>query len=166
MQTRLLFLDFDGVLHPAGDEVKASQYFLWLDVLVRLLAPWPDVALAVHSTWRYDHTPDELRALLGSLGQRFIGAVPRGPRQNSIDWFLHLNPSFKNHLILDDAPQEFTSVAEERLVICDSRLGLSEPRVQGRILAWLNESAVQFAEPEPKTATKTLDPNELPRPNR
>ena len=109
MQMRLLFLEFDGVLHPAGDGADTSQHFQWLDILVQLVAPWPDVGLVVRSTWRYINTPAELRALLGLLGPRFICRVPRGPRQKAIEWFLLLNPCFTSYLTVDDAPNEFTA---------------------------------------------------------
>ena len=142
MQTRLLFLEFDGVLHPARDGADISQHFLWLDILVQLLAPWPDVGLVVRSTWRYIHTPAKLRALLGLLGPRFVCRVPRGPRQKAIEWFLHLIPCFTNYLTVDDAPNEFTASAGERLLVCHLSAGISEPWVQAQIRARLNASPV------------------------
>lgn len=67
---RVLFLDFDGVLHPVpavptnrvvnGKPVmRAIQVlpFEWLPVLAQLLRPHPDVRLIVHSSWRLVHTP-------------------------------------------------------------------------------------------------------------
>ena len=134
---RAIFLDFDGVTHGAGDGVEAAVHFQWLHVLVQLLDPWPDVNLAVHSTWRYHHTPKELQALLGPLGSRFIGAAPRGPRAEAILWFLHMNPAITRYLVLDDAPQEFPADFPGDLVFCDSRSGVSAPEVQARIRAWL-----------------------------
>ena len=134
---RVIFLDFDGVVHAAGDGVESVVHFQWLHVLVQLLKPWPDVHLAVHSTWRYLHTPTELRALLGSLGPRFIGAVPRGPRAESVLWFLHLNPAITRYLVLDDAPHEFPPDVPGELVVCNSQCGISATQVQVRIRSWL-----------------------------
>ena len=142
MQMRLLFLEFDGVLHPAGDGADTSQHFQWLDILVQLVAPWPDVGLVVRSTWRHINTPAELRALLGLLGPRFICRVPRGPRQKAIEWFLHLNPCFTSYLTVDDAPNEFIASAGKRVVICNSSSDISESRVQAQIRARLSESPV------------------------
>lgn len=137
----VIFLDFDGVLHPAGDGKETVVHFQWLQVLVQLLEPWPDVHLAVHSTWRYLHTPMELRSLLGPLGGRFIGAVPRGPRAESILWFLHLNPDITRYLVLDDAPREFPHGFPGGLLLCDSQVGISDPEVQVRLHAWLEGAA-------------------------
>lgn len=134
---RVIFLDFDGVTHGAGVGGASAVQFQWLYVLVQLLEPWPDVRLAVHSTWRYHHTPKELQALLGPLSSRFIGAVPRGPRAEAILWLLHLNPAITGYLVLDDAQQEFPADFPGELVFCDSRSGISAPEVQASIRAWL-----------------------------
>ena len=142
MQTRLLFLEFDGVLHPARDGADISQHFLWLDILVQLLAPWPDVGLVVRSTWRYIHTPAALRSLFGLLGPRFICRVPRVPRQMAIEWFLLLNPCFATYLTVGDAPNAFIASVGERLVVRPPSAGISEPRVLAQIRAWLDESFI------------------------
>jgi len=134
---RVIFLDFDGIFHPAGGPSGAVLPFEWLPILEQLLTPWPDVRLAVHSTWRYLYKPDELRELLGSLGPRFIGAAPLGPRAESILWFLQLNPVITNYLILDDAPSEFPADFPGSLVICEPLLGISAPQIQAQIEAWL-----------------------------
>lgn len=64
-QKRILFLDFDGVLHPpraiAGAkppqtpaQIRAGwpQTFVHLPVLVRLLAAHENVGVVVSSSWR------------------------------------------------------------------------------------------------------------------
>jgi hypothetical protein len=136
---RALFLDFDGVLHPTGELPAGSTHFQWLPVLVELLAPWPDVLLVVHSTWRYDHADVEIRQLLGYLGAQFVGSVPRGPREQAIQWFLRMNPVISKHLVLDDAAREFTPTSGLNLVLCDPLLGVSDPQVQQRLAFWLME---------------------------
>jgi hypothetical protein len=140
---RVLFLDFDGVLcRVDADAATATQLpFEWLPTLVSLLAPWPDVLIAVHSTWRYDHTLAELRELLGPLGGRFIGAVPRGPRAQAISWFLHANPAITGSLVLDDAHAEFPDDFPGELVLCAPSTGISDQRVRAAVAAWLENSA-------------------------
>jgi hypothetical protein len=135
---RAIFLDFDGVLSPA-DGNTAVLPFVWLPILEQLLAPWPEVMLAVHSTWRYLYKPEELRELLGFLGPRFIGAAPRGPRAEAILWFLQLNPVIDSYLVLDDAPSEFPAGFPGPIVFCESLRGISAPQVQAQIEAWLAE---------------------------
>lgn len=136
---RALFLDFDGVLHPAGELPAGSTRFQWLPILVDLLASWPNVLLVVHSTWRYDHTDAEIRQLLGSLGAKFVGCVPRGPREQAIQWFLKMNPVISEHLVLDDAGREFTQTSGAYLVLCDPLRGVSDPQVQQRLAFWLKD---------------------------
>jgi hypothetical protein len=133
---RVIFLDFDGVLSPVGGDAAVLP-FVWLPILEQLLTPWPDVMLAVHSTWRYLYRPNELGELLGSLGSRFIGAAPRGPRAESILWFLQLNPVITSYLVLDDAPSEFPADFPGSLVICEPLRGISAPEVQAQIETWL-----------------------------
>lgn len=133
---RVLFLDFDGVLTRVCDSAPTLP-FEWLHFLATLLERCPDVRVAVHSTWRYNHTDAELRELLGPLGTRFIGAVPRGPRAEAIRWFLYANPAVTDYLVVDDAEAEFSDDFPGRVVLCDPLFGISDARVRAAIAAWL-----------------------------
>lgn len=135
--TRLITLDFDGVLHPGRRDLDHGLHFMWLGVLVDLLAPHPDVHLAIHSTWRYTHAPEELRELLGPLGARLRGIAPRGPREDSILWLMQLLGDVGRYLVLDDAPREFSRVKPPTLVLCDPELGISASTTQVQIRTWL-----------------------------
>ena len=138
---RALFLDFDGVLHPTTiradievDEiVVGTGLFGWLPALVSVLRAHPDVSLVVHSTWRYTHDIDELRGVLGLLGSRVVGATPRGPRLESILWWLHQNPQFGSYRILDDDSREFPQPPPPELILCDPRTGVAAPAVLAAI---------------------------------
>ena len=135
---RLLFLDFDGVVHPQDPESTGLQHFCWLPFLARLLEPHDDVRIVVHSTWRYDHTDNELRTLLGSLGPRFVGSAPRAPREQAIEMVLGANKgTVVSHLVLDDAGKEFSG-STVNLLLVEPHLGLSDVRVQAAISAWLS----------------------------
>ena len=144
---RLLFIDFDGVCHPATPDLEANARFQWLPTLAQLLAPWPDVRIAVHSTWRYDHSDAELASLLGPLGSRYVGSVPRGAREDSILWFLHMVPG-KDHSyrVLDDAAVEFNELSAPQLILCDPLLGVSATNVQEQLRAWLEVESVEAAD--------------------
>lgn len=141
-QHQVLFLDFDGVLHPTmpstadGPTVNVG-FFGWLHHLEKLLRPFPDVGLVVHSTWRYQYKSDELQDLLNPLGGRYLGATPRGPRFESICWWLNANPRFTSHRILDDDLAEFPSPPPSELIACDPVLGVSDERVLRELLTWL-----------------------------
>lgn len=143
---RALFVDFDGVLHPTvlsrfdePPESLATVFFGWLPALVGVLRSHPDVAVVVHSTWRYTHDADELRLLLGALGPQFAGATPKGPRFESIEWWLHMNPQFADHRILDDDAGEFPSPAPPELILCDPTTGVAAPAVLAALRTWLEQ---------------------------
>lgn len=141
---RVIFLDFDGVLHPENATPWTGNRFQHAPQLARMLAPWPDVRIVVHSSWRLDHTVEQLRTLVGPLGSRVIGVTPRLQREDSIlaaveqlgrggrpvDW-----------RVLDDAPDEFTKLDETRLIVCDPDAGVSGPGVLDHVRAWLDGGA-------------------------
>src|SRR5690606_29498763 len=104
---RVLFLDFDGVLHPVEQAETALTHFCWLPVLVRALQPYPDVRIVVHSTWRYLYDHDELQLLLGPLGNRFLAATAPEPRFESIRGWLNANQGCRSYRVLDDDATEF-----------------------------------------------------------
>lgn len=143
---RALFLDFDGVLHPTvlsrfdePPESLSTVFFGWLPALVGVLRSHPDVAIVIHSTWRYTHSDDELRLLLGALGAQFAGTTPRGPRYESIEWWLHMNPLFANHRILDDDASEFPVPTPSELILCNPTSGVAAPAVLAALRNWLEE---------------------------
>lgn len=137
---RLLFLDFDGVLHPVDAGVQKMERFCWLPILESLLDGHPDVYVVVHSTWRYEYTDGELRGLLGPVGQRFAGSAPRAPREQAIETVLQANRSVRYHLALDDDQREFTASAVNLLLV-DSQLGISDEAAQSAIKSWLRSTA-------------------------
>lgn len=98
---------------------------------------FPDVKIVVHSTWRYDHTDDELRQLLGGLGERFVGSAPRGPREQVIQMVLQANKGkFTDYLVVDDAPHEFPEGTLNTLFV-DGILGLGSAMNQAGLVTWL-----------------------------
>lgn len=137
-EMRVLFLDFDGVLHRAGNGIEeVGPTFVWLPLLVSALSSHADVVIAVHSTWRYQYTVAELRGLLLGLEQHVIAAAPRGPRKESIPWFLQMHPEVETHLILDDDLRKFGELPPPELVLCDPNLGLTTPGVIEALHKWL-----------------------------
>ena len=82
----ILFLDFDGVLHPAS---QAGPRFTGVPLLASWLAEWPGVDVVVSSSWREVHTMHELVDLLGPrIGPRVVGRTPQ-PRRSDLDWSAH-----------------------------------------------------------------------------
>lgn len=134
---RLIFLDFDGVVHEARGDLEDDQYFEWLPFLAEEIAPYPDVHVVVHSSWRHMHTPEELSGFMRVLAGRYLGSVPPGTRERAIRAYLREAPHVGDYLVLDDAPDEFSRIRGRRLLICDPSTGLSAPDVRRRLVAWL-----------------------------
>ena len=134
---RILFTDFDGVVHPGPSVVTSLTHFCWLPQLTRLLAPWADVELVIHSTWRHQYDLAELREMLGTLGSRVLDVTVGAHRWDSIRDWLSRNPRVTDFRVLDDEPDEFPRPPPSELVICRPHLGIAEPEVQARLRSWL-----------------------------
>ena len=111
---KILFLDFDGVLHADGASVRLSQFPL----LESYLAKMPDVDIVISSTWREAYSLEKLRALFpASLRDKVIGVTPiledsydDGGRQREIEGFLRkasLNHKNAAWIALDDRADFF-----------------------------------------------------------
>ena len=134
---RVLFLDFDGVLHAAIGPAPMMKRFVWAPILNEVLRPFPNVALVVHASAR-DHTDMPcIMAQLGPLGRRIVDGVPRKmDRWFGICRWLSDHPHVTDYRILDDMPQEFP-VGLPQLIVCDSRTGISDLAVQKKMAQWL-----------------------------
>ena len=74
----LLFLDFDGVLHP---NAKDKPRFCRVSLLWRLLRSCPFMKVVFSTMWRLKFTVDEMAILVTEGGgedlvPRFMGAIP------------------------------------------------------------------------------------------
>ena len=69
---KILFLDFDGVLHPDG-----IALFSKLDLFERYLLKMPGVDIVISSTWREDHSLTALKNYFpASIRNQIIGVTP------------------------------------------------------------------------------------------
>lgn len=72
----ILFLDFDGVLHP--EHCHESKHFCCLPILEDLLRQVRDYELVITSTWRLQKSLDDLRSYFSSdVVNRIAGVTPR-----------------------------------------------------------------------------------------
>lgn len=140
---RAVFLDFDGVLHAAGQRRSDMLPFEWVNHLAELLLPYPDVALVVHSSWAQRFSLDDLREFLGPLGPRMIDALSALSRSVGIANFLSAHPEVTDWIILDDDPNEFSGALAATLLVCDPDLGISDARIKARLAAWLDSEALR-----------------------
>lgn len=148
---RVLFLEFDGVLHPMSASVRFAPVaplkrriqeawlFRWAWILDELLEPYPDVSIVVHSNWRMLASDEELQSFLGPLALRFAGSTPRGKRWDSIAQVIQDN-RLRDFKILDPLPECFPS-ALPQLIACDPEAGLQAFGVRRQLRNWLRTVA-------------------------
>ena len=140
---RLLFLDFDGVLHPLTkiEKLHPNGWFCWLPILSELLAPWPDVLIVVHSSWREHFSDAELRQLLQDLGTRMLGSAQGHSKAVAIESVLRANVgNVKHHVVLDDDAR-LAATLGLNVIQCDPSEGLSSPSTQAALTRWLAATA-------------------------
>lgn len=140
MSKVVLFLDFDGVLHPDGEAALDENFrllpnpnlFCWKGLLYELLEPHPEVQIIVSSDWRRLFDDENLVRLLGPLGNRFVGVVETlgSPRSQEI-LEEAARRSIERWVALDDHVSVHEAAKEDcRFIACDPRLGVSNPETQ------------------------------------
>lgn len=150
---RVLFLDFDGVLHPLGLRLEGNRvvngkpvakviqvdFFCWNALLMNILQDHPDVKLVVHSSWRDYHTPEAIRDYLGpQLGSRFLGCTQEGFKYESICQWLTGHPEVTTYRILDDDVASFDrEPAVQGFIACEYRSGIAAAGVRAQLDDWL-----------------------------
>ena len=132
----LLFLDFDGVLHPLGCE--ESLLFSHRVRFEALMREHPSVRIVISSAWQEAHALEALQAMFSpDIAARIIGvtgiAHPEGApssRYERIRAFLsHIGEAHVRWIAVDDAAHEFPPDCVE-LLLCDSERGLDEQTLE------------------------------------
>ena len=146
----LLYLDFDGVLHPERvwwhptvgpylSDPGEDKLFQHATLLERLLAPYPDVRIILSTTWvRHYGVAKSAKELRPALRQRVIGATfhnrmnqeafamtPRGQQV----WSDVQKRKPRDWLALDDCPDGWPPEAAGRFIRTDPHQGLGHPGV-------------------------------------
>lgn len=135
-QHRVIFLDFDGVLHSAHGD---AQLFEHVERLAQVLAPYPEVRVVVSSSWRDVHDEEELQCFLFPLAERLLGVTPNLPgplRQHEIEAWLE--DSAQRHaagdpagiavsdwIAIDDMPRLFRPDCSW-LIVTDPQIGMDQ----------------------------------------
>jgi hypothetical protein len=134
----ILFLDFDGVLHPDGFRypVKDFRYFHLLPRLEGLLRQHPNVRIVISSLWRLRMEVPQLREIFSpDIRNRVIDTTPLPLRyddaiyildfrEREIVRWLEANGGIDQPWVaLDDAP--FLHYLD-RLVPCNSLVGFDD----------------------------------------
>ena len=134
----ILFLDFDGVLHPYApwphDETVRAQYFNHLPRFEAVLRDFPEVHIVIASDWRLHHTLDELRTFFsedirkrirGTTALERLSGNATGDRQLQVERYLSVHHLTGTRWIaVDDTPTNYLPGAH--LVLCKEMFGERE----------------------------------------
>lgn len=135
---KILFLDFDGVLHAASDPGPDMRQFVWLPILKGLIAGHDDMHIVIHASYRRISPADFLREQLGLGKDLCLGVThPRLERWASIQDWVKGRPWIESFRVLDDQAWEFPKPLPAQLILCDGELGVSDPTVQSALREWL-----------------------------
>lgn len=139
--TPILFLDFDGVLHPTS--ARPAERFSRAHLLSSSLAEH-NCDVVVSSSWRFHHTFEALiaplplalrRRVTGTTGEPRFG---RWPRYSEIQAFLLEFGPNAHWRALDDSANEFPPGCPE-LLSCDPNVGLAA-RQLNELNLWLRST--------------------------
>ena len=138
-QGLVLFLDFDGVLHPEFPWRKETM--VHREIFEEAIRPFPEVDIVISSSWRHTHSLDDMRVLFSrDIAERIVHVTPPLPalrvddlpaalsshtRQAECEAWLYLYRSFHGPWIaLDDRPQLFEPDCP-RLLVPRSDIGFT-----------------------------------------
>jgi hypothetical protein len=135
---KLLFLDFDGVLHPASTGIdslfsKAS--------LLSMAIYGEDLSIVISSSWRFTHSLKELKQKLPSeLSNKVIGVtgdpvIGKHSRHNEIINYLSAYQHCADWRALDDSYWEFPSNCKQ-LIRCNPNTGIGPKEIK-HLSRWL-----------------------------
>ena len=133
----ILFLDFDGVLHPEGeDHILNGVDFCFLPRLEALLREFPRVKIVISSSWR-EHLRYKtlMKPFSSDIRARILGMTPYPgcglpppyrPREGEILAWLQLHDAVDEPWVaLDDAYWQFDRCMDH-LVVCGSFTGFDD----------------------------------------
>lgn len=134
----ILFLDFDGVLHPEGEDHihNGGVDFCFLPRLEALLREFPHVRIVISSSWREQLAyrtllkpfSDDIRVrIIGATPPREFGLPhPFAHREGEILAWLQLHDAVdESWVALDDAAWQFDR-CKDHLVVCGSFIGFDD----------------------------------------
>lgn len=121
----LLFLDFDGVMHPTG---RNRIPFEHLDAFESILRCHPYVHVVISSSWREVHDFEHMREgyFATDIQDRIVGATPIIPgatRWQEVMAYVTDTHYTGPYIVLDDDASEFPDCWEP-LLLCASDIGL------------------------------------------
>ncbi len=139
----IVFLDFDGVLHPRVGGGGFSDSCI--SALAEAIESF-EIAIVISSSWRLTCHMEELKTLLQALGKPVIGKTPESPagiehkRYEEICAYLDRNGLDAVWLAIDDARHFFP--AGTPLFLTDPETGFTDADISRlqRLIISLNDS--------------------------
>ncbi len=127
----LLFLDFDGVLHPLN---RSEGTFVHIESFESVLRDFPSIDIVISSSWRESHDLKELRALFSEdIAQRIVDSTPVFSHLDHqhlreaeiIFWLRDCGREYEEWIALDDSEWLFSPRCP-RLILVDSDVGFND----------------------------------------
>jgi hypothetical protein len=155
----ILFLDFDGVLHPAEVELKEYDYrgpltpelnapgytlFCWVETLERILDdedPHGRIKIVLSTSWSYHFGLEGAKAYLPEgLQARVIGKIDHSLLSRGELILKHARKNdYERWIAIDDDRCRWPYDYQNRLVYCDSDTGISDEMVQADLRGILRD---------------------------
>ncbi|ASU38913.1 hypothetical protein hmeg3_11875 [Herbaspirillum sp. meg3] len=126
----ILFLDFDGVLHPLS---RANGAFALVPHFEQVMRDYPDVDIVISSAWREDHSIEKLRLVFSEdFRHRIIDVTPvvalarkPHPRETEIlSWLRDTGREYEAWIAIDDSEWLF-SPGCKNLILTDTDIGFN-----------------------------------------
>jgi len=160
---KILYLDFDGVLHPdeAFQDAKGRVYLRspgqlleYAPVLAEILAPHPEIRIVLSTTWvRMKSYAWVRRHLPAGLRERVIGSTWHsryGRDSLELEWWREASRyrqilrdvqrrSPSQWLALDDDLDDWPAPEMARVVPCDPMLGLASAATRAELVKRLSQ---------------------------
>jgi hypothetical protein len=151
--SRVIYLDYDGVLHPSGVYCTAKRgihlrgypghaLFEWASVLIELLEPHQDVVIVLSTSWVKElQFGKATKRLPERLQERVVGATWHSEMMRHPDQWETLTrygqilrsvsrQRLTRWLAIDDDVYGWPGTSNERIVVCNEHRGLSDTATQ------------------------------------
>ena len=158
---KILFLDFDGVLHPDSVYLEHRRpvlhaegtLFMWTPYLIQALARYPDVKIVLSTSWvrargfsrARDVLPEALRQKIvgatwhSQMARSEIGTIPlattwwdKATRYQQIARYV-ARAKVENWVAIDDDNEGWADRHADRLIWTDPDRGVSDPHVLAQL---------------------------------
>ena len=166
----ILFLDFDGVLHP--DEVWLTNgrlklegdghLFMWAGLLADVLNDFPSIQIVLSTSWARQfgysrakkHLPPGLRnRVIGATWHSSMGKQDGLNRPHAVTWWdaatryeqikrYAVRAKQTDWIAIDDQPEGWRADDRDKLVQTNSDTGLSDPAMVALLVSHLQSKLV------------------------